>query len=146
MFINIQDKVAEIEMHIVTNQKDIFNMYNYYTKKWKGSRLNDINVGLFLGDGNIPTVQIFVRNKTGYVKKHILFNKVGDRIINIKTLNTTFSMNTIENTKEIIANDNNPSNLEYWKNIFPNKTDDELEEYRVKWGKENFKYLKFERL
>ena len=90
MFINIQNKVAEIEQHIIANQKDIFNMYNYYTKKWRGSRLNDLNVGLFLGDGNVPTVQIFARNKTGYLKKHILFNKTGDTIIDTKILNTTF--------------------------------------------------------
>lgn len=90
MLINIQNKYKEIEQHIIANQKDIFNMYNYYTKKWRGSRLNDVNVGLFLGDGNIPTVQIFIRNKTGYIKKHILFNKVGDKINDIKTLNTTF--------------------------------------------------------
>ena len=90
MLINIQNKVAEIEQHIIDNQKDIFNMYNYYTKKWRGSRLNDLNVGLFLGDGNVPTVQIFARNKTGYLKKHILFNKTGDTIIDTKILNTTF--------------------------------------------------------
>jgi hypothetical protein len=90
MLINIQNKYNEIEQHVIANQKDIFNMYNYYTKKWRGSRLNDVNVSLFLGDGNIPTVQIFIRNKTGYIKKHILFNKVGDKINDIKTLNTTF--------------------------------------------------------
>lgn len=90
MILNIQNKVAEIENHIVENQKDIFNLYNYYTHKWRGDRLNDINCGIFIGDGNIPTVQIFARNKTGYLKKHILFNKAGDTIIDIKTLNTTF--------------------------------------------------------
>ena len=90
MFINIPNKVQEIENHIIANQKDIFNMYNHYTHKWRGSRLNDLNVGLFLGDGNVPTVQIFARNKTGYLKKHILFNKTGDTIIDTKILNTTF--------------------------------------------------------
>ena len=40
----------------------------------------------------------------------------------------------------------NPKELEYWRNIFPTKTDDELEEYRVKWSKENPKYLKFKNL
>lgn len=90
MILNIQNKVAEIENHIVENQKDIFNLYNYYTHKWRGNRLNDLNVGVFIGDGNIPTVQIFARNKTGYLKKHILFNRTGDTIIDIKTLNTTF--------------------------------------------------------
>lgn len=90
MILNIQNKVAEIEQHIIANQKDIFNMYNHYTHKWRGNRLNDLNVGVFIGDGNIPTVQIFIRNKTGYLKKHILFNRTGDAIIDIKTLNTTF--------------------------------------------------------
>ena len=40
----------------------------------------------------------------------------------------------------------NPKELEYWRNIFPTETDNELEEYRVKWGKENLKYLKFKNL
>ena len=90
MLINIQNKYNEIIQDFTTNQKDIFNLYNYYTKKYKGDRLNDVNCGLFLGDGNIPTVQIFVRNKTGYIRSHILFNKAGDTIIDTKTLNTTF--------------------------------------------------------
>lgn len=41
---------------------------------------------------------------------------------------------------------NNPKELEYWRNIFPTKTDNELEEYRVRWSKENPKYLKFKNL
>ena len=41
---------------------------------------------------------------------------------------------------------NNPRQLEYWRKVFPTKTDIELEEYRVRWSKENPKYLKFERL
>jgi hypothetical protein len=41
---------------------------------------------------------------------------------------------------------NNPKELEYWRNIFPTKTDNELEEYRTKWSKENPKYLKFKNL
>ena len=40
----------------------------------------------------------------------------------------------------------NPKELEYWRNIFPTKTDSELEEYRTRWSKENPKYLKFKNL
>ena len=40
----------------------------------------------------------------------------------------------------------NPKYLEYWRNIFPTKTDSELEEYRTKWSRENPKYLKFKNL
>lgn len=43
-------------------------------------------------------------------------------------------------------NKNNPKELEYWRNIFPTKTDNELEEYRTKWSRENPKYLKFKNL
>lgn len=52
------------------------------------------------------------------------------------------------NEKEFINNNKiyNPKELEYWRNIFPTKTDNELKEYITRWGKENPKYLKFERL
>jgi len=50
------------------------------------------------------------------------------------------------NIKKFMDNKNNPKELEYWRNIFPSKTDNELKEYIDKWGKENPKYLKFERL
>lgn len=52
-------------------------------------------------------------------------------------------------TKKEIMEENkiyNPKELEYWRNIFPSKTDNELEEYRTRWSKENPKYLKFKNL
>ena len=52
-------------------------------------------------------------------------------------------------TKKEIMEENkvyNPKELEYWRNIFPTKTDGELEEYRIKWSRENPKYLKFKNL
>lgn len=58
-------------------------------------------------------------------------------------------LENIKENKQIntdIQSNHNPKYLEYWRNIFPNKTDNELEEYRVKWGKENPKYLKFKNL
>lgn len=48
--------------------------------------------------------------------------------------------------KVFMNNKNNPKELEYWRNIFPTKTDNELEEYRVRWSKENPQYLKFKNL
>lgn len=87
MILNIQDKYNEIESDIVANQRDVFNLYNYYTHKYKGNRLNDVNVGLFLNDNQQPVTQIFVRNNTGYIKKHIVFNREGSKIIDIVTLN-----------------------------------------------------------
>ena len=52
----------------------------------------------------------------------------------------------IENNITYMNSKNNPKELEYWRNIFPTKTDVELEEYRIKWSKEKPKYLKFKNL
>lgn len=84
---NINEIYNIVEKDIIENQTQIFNMYNYYTKKYRGSRLTDTNVGLFLSVDNTPTVQIFIRNKTGYIKSHIRFNRTGDKIIDSKILN-----------------------------------------------------------
>lgn len=90
MLLDVHQTYFKIEKDIIANQESVFNLYNYYTHKYRGNRINDVNVGLFLNDSQQPTVQIFVRNKTGYIKSHLLFNKAGDTIINIKILNTTF--------------------------------------------------------
>lgn len=87
IFIDIDQVHNLIEQDITSNASEIFNRYIYYTSKYRGNRLNDINVGLFLGDGNIPTVQIFIRNKTGYIKTHIQFTRDGRNITNTLTLN-----------------------------------------------------------
>ena len=63
----------------------------------------------------------------------------------IKIDNEMF-MNIKKQGNTDIQSNNNPKELEYWRNIFPTKTDNELKEYIDRWGKENPKYLKFERL
>lgn len=87
MILDIQNKYNEIENDIITNQRDVFNLYNYYTHKYKGNRLNDVNVGLFLNDNQQPVTQIFVRNSTGYIKTHLVFNREGNKIIDKQVLN-----------------------------------------------------------
>lgn len=91
MIINVQDKYNQIEKDLIDNQSDVFLMYNYYTKKYRGNRLNDVNVGLFQGEGRQLIAQIFVRNKTGYIKKHIIFNRDGNKILGLKTINNSFN-------------------------------------------------------
>lgn len=87
MIVNIQETYNNIEQDLIDNQRDVFNRYNYYTHKYKGNRLNDINLGLFLNDNLEVTAQIFVRNKTGYIRSHIIFNKEGNKIIDKRILN-----------------------------------------------------------
>ena len=89
MILNIKQTYNKIEQEIIDNEKDIFNLYNLYTRKFSkySDRLNDCNVGLFLDDNLRPTVQIFLRNRTGYIRSHITFNKEGNKILDINQLN-----------------------------------------------------------
>lgn len=89
MILDIQDKYNEIEQDIVANQEFVFRMQNYYSRKYSkdSDRLNDVNIGLFLDDRFNPVVQIFIRNKTGYIRKHILFNFEGTKVRKIATIN-----------------------------------------------------------
>ncbi len=89
MVVDIKSKYKEIENDLVTNAEYVFKLRNYYTKKYAkdSNRINDVNVGLFLDDRYNPVAQIFVRNKTGYIKTHLVFNFEGTKVKEIKTLN-----------------------------------------------------------
>ena len=87
MVVDIKNKYNEIEKDLELNQADVFLRYNYFTKKYKGDRFNDINVGLFLNDRYQPVAQIFVRNKKGYIRTHLIFNREGNKIIDKQVLN-----------------------------------------------------------
>lgn len=87
MIVNIQNKYNEIEQDIMTNAADVFLLYNYYTRKYKGNRLNDINVGLFINTNYKPVAQIFVRNKKGYIRTQLIFNKELTKVIDKQILN-----------------------------------------------------------
>ena len=73
-------------------------------------------------------------------------NKINDHIKSAISKNE--ELIDLRTEKEIMEENKvyNPKELEYWRNIFPTKTDNELEEYRVRWSKENSKYLKFKNL
>ena len=85
--INIKKEYNIIEKDIIDNQKDIFNLYNYYTKKYRGNIIFDRNVGLFLNDNQQPVVQIFLRHNKQYIRTHLVFNREGNKIIDKQVLN-----------------------------------------------------------
>lgn len=87
IFLDVEDKFNAVKQEIITNQREVFYRYEYYTTKFKGNRLNDVNVGLFLDDNQRPVVQIFVRNVNGYMRERLVFNKAGNTIIDVETLN-----------------------------------------------------------
>lgn len=74
-FIDVQEVFTAIKQDIIDNAEHIFNESEYYTRKYRGDILNDINVGVFLNDELVPTVQIFVSNKYLTIKQQILFTK-----------------------------------------------------------------------
>ncbi len=89
MILDIPQTYIAIEQDIINNQEDVFNLLNLYNKKYSylSDRLNDVNVGLFLNESREPTVQIFIRNKTGYIKNHLIFNREGNTIIDNRQIN-----------------------------------------------------------
>lgn len=89
MILDIQKTYNKIEQELIDNQKDVFNLYNLYNRKFSkySDRLNDVNVGLILTEDRKLVAQIFIRNKTGYIKSHIVFNKEGNKIIDKEILN-----------------------------------------------------------
>lgn len=82
--INIEKLYDTIKTDIENNQEDVFNIQEVYNRKYSSYSdiLNDVNVGLFYNDNLQPVVQIFIRNKSGYVKSHLIFNKKKTQIIN----------------------------------------------------------------
>lgn len=87
LFLDLIDTYQQIENDLITNQEEVFLRYNYYTRKYRGNLLNDVNVGLTINEDHKPVAQIFLRNKTGHIKKHVVFNNEGNKIMGINTIN-----------------------------------------------------------
>jgi hypothetical protein len=87
MVVDIKNKYNEIENDVMTNQSEVFLRYGYYTHKYKSDILNDISLGLIINEDYKPVAQIFVRNKTGYIKTQLIFNKERNKVIDKQILN-----------------------------------------------------------
>lgn len=79
--IDIENKFKEIRKDLLDNAEEIRYRTEYYTRKYRGNRLNDINVGIITEPNYAYTVQVFLRNKQGYIKNNMLFDYKG-RMIN----------------------------------------------------------------
>lgn len=79
----IRNKYEEIRKDIVDNIDEVFNRCNYYTKKYRGDRFNDINVSLEDEDLADKKVQIYLKNEEGYIKEllHVTNNKITHTVI-----------------------------------------------------------------
>ena len=96
MIVDVIKTVDIIKQDLENNQDELFNRIEYYTRKYRGDILNDINVGLFLDDHLRPTAQIYVANKTGIIKHLLIFNSSGKTIIKQETPINTFKMKRVK--------------------------------------------------
>lgn len=64
--INVEDKFNEIYNDITTNIRDVLNREHYYTHKYRGNVVTDINVAIEdLAKSSI--IRIFLKNKVEYI-------------------------------------------------------------------------------
>ena len=72
---SIFNKYLEIKQDILNNIDEVFNRFNYYTKKYRGNLLTNINVGIILDEYQNKTVQIYIKHKNIYIKDSIHIDK-----------------------------------------------------------------------
>lgn len=78
---DLDQKLTEIRKDLIyENGEDLSNRREFFTRKYRGNRLNDINVGIWDNIDKTITVQIFLRNKNGFRKeKYIVKRIAGNR-------------------------------------------------------------------
>lgn len=67
-------KYLEIKQDLINNIKDVFNRQNYYTKKYRGNLLTDINVAIDITPEGDKFIQIFVRHDNKWVRDRVTYN------------------------------------------------------------------------
>lgn len=83
--IDIFNKYLEIKQDLVNNLRDVFNRQHYYTHKYRGNVITDINVGLMYDTDGNKIIQIFIRNNGKWIKDKLTFNFKGLYRSEIKT-------------------------------------------------------------
>lgn len=88
MIEQIHDRIRQ---DLISNQKDLFNLYHYYTHKYRSNdRLLDINVGLFRDNKQRLTAQIYVADKNTKIREQLFLDEnytMYDSDLIIKRLN-----------------------------------------------------------
>jgi len=73
-YIWVFNKYLEIKTDLVNNFKEVFKRQQYYTHKYRGNLLTDINVAIDITPHNTKIIQIFVRRDGYWVKDRIEFD------------------------------------------------------------------------
>lgn len=78
------NKYLEIKQDLVYNIREVWNRKNYYTRKYKGNEITNINVAIeYTTEGN-KKLQIFVEHKKKWIKDVLIFNSKGIVSSNVK--------------------------------------------------------------
>lgn len=79
--INVLETLKTIEKDLKTNQEELVNRKEYYTTKYRGDNLNDVNVGIFLNDDLETVVQVYVSNGFTSIRKRFILSKDNRTIV-----------------------------------------------------------------
>ena len=77
-------KYLDIKQDLLNNLRDVFNRRNYYSKKYRGNLLTDINVAIDITPEGNKMIQIFVRDKGYWIRDRVEFNREGIVNNNVK--------------------------------------------------------------
>jgi len=78
------NKYLEIKQDLVYNIREVWNRKNYYTRKYRGNEITNINVAIeYTTEGN-KKLQIFVEHKKKWIKDVLIFNSKGIVSSNVK--------------------------------------------------------------
>lgn len=64
----IFNRYLEIKQDLINNLSEVFNRDHYYTHKYRGNIVTDINVSLAEGSRGEKIIQIFIRHKDKWIK------------------------------------------------------------------------------
>lgn len=84
---DLRQKADQIRKDLIeANADDLSNRREWFTKKYRGNRLNDVNVGIWDNLDKSVTVQIFVQNKNGYIKEQYKVTKLNGSSTKVEEL------------------------------------------------------------
>lgn len=76
---DLLNKYQEILKDVKDNAKELMLRYEHFTHKYRGTRLDDVNLGVWYEPGYNYTAQIFLRTRNNeYIKHNLLFNYKGE--------------------------------------------------------------------
>lgn len=73
----IFNRYLEIKQDLVNNLESVFMRSHYYTHKYRGNILTDLNVGLAENNEGIKTIRIFIRHDGLWIRDVLTYNSKG---------------------------------------------------------------------